>query len=797
MALKNVEKTYFTFTGGINTDASPLTFPEDMSLDEQNYELMIDGSRRRRRGLALESDGETFNFPSWDTDYVVRCHKWHEVGGDPDVNFVVMQVGTKLYFFDDNVEPVSTTLKDFTIDLETYAVSGAVTSDVATNPTDTAYGRGYLFVTHRYLKPFWVQYDAAADSLTITTISIEERDFQGVDDGIATSAEPTTLTDDHRYNLLNRGWQQADIDAYFASQSKYPSKAMVPWLGYRRVSTSGVAEVDWSKEFSPAKLISELFQDVSAPTGHFVVSAFDSGTTPVPTTTIPITTWTTSTTTPSASATITITTDSAHGLSPLDTVYITGNLAYYSAGGLYLIKTLTLDGTYTVDTTPTGTTFTFTYTWPSDFVIWISQYYKKGSMYGDAATTSDGLAANSRPTSVEFFAGRVWFAGTPYDRLSTKVFFSQTIESNSQYGKCYQGADPTDERISDLVDTDGGVIIIPEATQIHQIVAYSGSLLVFAQSGVWEIGGGTSGYFTATSYRVRKISDIGSMGAGAVVVAENIPFYWGQGGIYRITQDPNSGYLTAVNITYNRINTLYTGIATNAKYVATGVYDDVNKRVIWLYNSDASVTNTAIYNAALVYDLRYNSFVRHSYGGSVRALFTLRNADLDTKVKWVRVEDDGDVLVADTSSLDFIDFGLTEPTAYLLTGYEVLGDPSRWKYAPLVFVYHKKTETGYTDNGDGTYDPVNPGSTLMQVRFDWADNTVAGKWGSSQETYRHRRLYTPVSASDVFADGQPIIVTRNKVRGRGRSTHVLFSAGTGKDSHLLGWQTKYDALTIQ
>ena len=797
MALKNAEKTYFNFTGGINTDASALTFPENMSLDEQNYELMIDGSRRRRRGLALEEDGETFNNASWDSTYVVRTHKWHEVGGDPDVNFVVMQVGSKLYFLDDNVEPVSTTLKDFTIDLETYGVAGSTIDDIATSPIDTAYGRGYLFVTHKYIKPFWVQYDATASSITVTTITINERDFQGVDDGIATSTEPTTLSDDHRYNLLNRGWKQADVDAFFTSQSKYPSKAMVPWLGYRRTSTSGVAEVDWSKEFSPDKLIAELFQDVSAPTGHFVVDAFDSGTTPEPSNTIAITTWTTSSTTPSASATITVTTDSAHGLSPADTVYITGNQGYYSAGGLYLFRSFTLDGTYTVLGTPSATEFTFTFTWPSDFVTWLSQYLKKGSTYGDAATSSEGLAANARPTSVEFFAGRVWYAGTPYDRLSTKVFFSQVIESNAQFGKAYQVADPTDERISDLVDTDGGVILIPEATQIHQIIAYSGVLLVFAQSGVWEVGGGTSGYFTASSYRVRKISDIGSMGPGGVVVAENVPFFWGQGGIYRIAQDPNSGYLTALNVTYNRINTLYTTIQTNAKYTTQGIYDDVNKRIMWLYNSSSTVSNGAIYNSGLVFDLRYNAFVRFSFTADLSSLFTLRNADLETKVKWVKVDDTGDVTIADAVSTTYADFGGSEAEAYLISGYEVLGDPSRWKYAPLVFVYHKKTETGFTDSGSGDLTPVNAGSTLLQARFDWADATVAGKWGTAYETYRHRRLYTPASAADLFENGQPIIVTRNKIRGRGRSVHLKFTAGAGKDSHILGWQVKYDALTVQ
>lgn len=789
MTVASKEQAYFTFSRGINTDASALTFPENFSLDEQNFELMIDGSRRRRRGLQLETDGEAVNHPTWDTSYIVRAHKWHEVGGDPDVNFVVMQVGEVVYFFDDNVEPVSPTLKGFSIDLTNYKVAGATTALLGTNQIDVAYGRGFLFIVHKYIKPIWIEYDATADELTVNLITIKERDFQGIDDGTDVSVEPATLSDDHRYNLLNRGWQSADITSYFSSQSKYPSKAMVPALGYRRVSTSGVAEVDWSKEFSPAKLVSELFQDVSAPTGHFVIDPFTPDTTVTPTSTIAISTWTTSTTTPSATATITVTTDSAHGLSPTDTVYITGNAGYYYAG-VYLVIPFSLNGTYTVATTPDTDEFTFTLTWPSNFISWVSQYYQKGSVYSDAALNASENNSSVRPTTVEFFAGRAWYAGTPFRKLSSKIYFSQVIESDAQHGKCYQAADPTDQRISDLVDTDGGVITIPEATQVHQILAYSGVLLVFAQSGIWEIGGGPTGYFTATGFRVRKISDIGSMGAGSVVVAENIPFFWGQGGIYQITQDPNSGYLTVQNVSYNRINNLYTSFTTDAKYNAQGVYDDVNKRIVWLHQGTATGSNA--YNRALLFDLRFQSFYTFTFGADLHGVFTLRNADVRGKVKWIRCEDDGDILISDLESLDFKDYAGNEESAYLVTGYEVLGDPSRWKYAPVIHVYHKRTETGYTDTGVG-FDPVNPGSCLLQARFDWTDNSTPNKWGNEYETYRHRRMFVPSAEDDT--SGYPIIVSRNKLRGRGRSVHLKFTAGTGKDTQLLGWQIKYDVLT--
>jgi hypothetical protein len=42
------------FILGLVTDANPLTFPENASLEEENFVLNIDGSRRRRLGMDYE-----------------------------------------------------------------------------------------------------------------------------------------------------------------------------------------------------------------------------------------------------------------------------------------------------------------------------------------------------------------------------------------------------------------------------------------------------------------------------------------------------------------------------------------------------------------------------------------------------------------------------------------------------------------------------------------------------------------------------------------------------------------------
>ena len=48
-------KEYNSFVRGLITEASPLTYPENASIDEENFILNRNGSRRRRQGIDYES----------------------------------------------------------------------------------------------------------------------------------------------------------------------------------------------------------------------------------------------------------------------------------------------------------------------------------------------------------------------------------------------------------------------------------------------------------------------------------------------------------------------------------------------------------------------------------------------------------------------------------------------------------------------------------------------------------------------------------------------------------------------
>lgn len=794
MPQQRLNKNYYNFAQGFNSDANPLEFPENFTLEEQNFFLNLNGSRRRRGGLALESGGALVSIPTT-SGYVSRCHKWSNVAGLSEKNFHVVQLGSTLYFFEDGYDPASQEYQSFSIDLAARKVSTATDAECATNPVDIAYGRGHMFVVGKYIEPFWASYDPDANSFTVSTINITERDFEGIDDGIAITAQPVSPSTSHTYNLQNRGWTTAQLTSFRAAQPNEPSKAMINWLGLRRATTASVAEQDWTKEFSSAKLVAELFQDSSAPTGHFLRDPFNTSTVTGSDATnlYTITTWSVSGTT-AGPQTVTVTVDRTHGLSIGSAVTISGQNGLFDLGfgGGTVYFPFPFNGVQTVVTVPTTTSFTFTYDFPEDFSSWYSQYETYGTVSTSVVSNPSGLVSPYRPTTVGFFAGRIWYAGTPYSRVSNKLFFSQVIEADAQYGKCYQVADPTQEEFSDLVDSDGGVLVIPEIAQVVKVLPIGSSLLVFATNGVWQVGPGGGGYFTATGYSVRKIFEIGVTTAASIVVAEGIPHWWSNSGIYRLSQDTNSGYLSPESLTQKRLDYFYSEITQAKKENVQGTYDDINKRIVWLYD-DTAAHAAYSYDAALVYDMRLDAFTTLKFGYSadayVASLFALKDtANAETKLKFLGITDTNTTLtVGDFNNrTDYTDLGNTEVPAYLVTGHEVLGDASRFRFANYVHVYMGKTETGFTEEG-----VTGASSILMQSRWDWTDATVSGKWGAEQQVYRHTRQYVPANLLDTYDDGYPVLVTKNKILGRGRSLALKFTVGDGKDAHIYGWQVEY------
>jgi hypothetical protein len=276
---KQALKSEFNFKGGLITEKSGLNFPEDACTETFDCVFEDTGKVTRRFGFEYE-DSSTTNTVVRDGGYVTE-YVWEAVGGDGSVTFVVTQYGDTIRFYKVQ-DPASASLVDglraFTIDMDTYAAAGA--PDTKGQRCQYASGNGYLFITHPYCDPIYVQYNSGADTITVTEIAIEIRDVEGIDDSLALTNRPGSITDAHRYNLYNQGWgSQARTNdgtaiAYVYwdnNRADYPSNADIWWL-MKRFTENGNEVMDVVGGDNAADSVN--VGNSPAPKGHYILSAF-------------------------------------------------------------------------------------------------------------------------------------------------------------------------------------------------------------------------------------------------------------------------------------------------------------------------------------------------------------------------------------------------------------------------------------------------------------------------------------------------------------------------------------------
>lgn len=256
MTQQSAKKEYNTFVKGIITEAGPLTFPENAAIDIENVVLNREGSLQRRLGMNFEDDFVLRNVTVLPTD-AVASYRWYNVNNDPDLQFAVVQVGQTLFVFDASQVSVSANLIG-SLSIATYTDG--------TTPIQVASGHGVFFIAGGKTSPAYLRYSGG--SLTLTGITINIRDFFGVDDGLAVDNQPATLSVAHNYNLLNQGWDTTKITAYKADAgSVYPANSQQWWVGK-----------DTNDDFQAALLKKQDFGTSPAPRGRYVINAFDRST---------------------------------------------------------------------------------------------------------------------------------------------------------------------------------------------------------------------------------------------------------------------------------------------------------------------------------------------------------------------------------------------------------------------------------------------------------------------------------------------------------------------------------------
>jgi hypothetical protein len=454
-------------------------------------------------------------------------------------------------------------------------------------------------------------------------------------------------------------------------------------------------------------------------------------------------------------------------------------------GGTVLGSTTisTSDGIYTINSL--DKTSTYQYIWVAfsggtsgtNVVLKEVQFFE--AITDDVVTTDD--VTPERPTTVTFFASRVWYAGTTASALSNNVYFSQVVESSNQYGKCYQTNDPTSEILFDILPSDGGVIRIPEMGRVVRLYNYQTSLLVFATNGVWIIQGGSGG-FSATDYSIRRISSLGCQSPQSFIDVKGLPLWWGENGILRIDYNPQFDSFSVESVTDTNIRTFITNVpAENRRYVK-GAYDSLNSVAYWLYD-DREDTIPYLYNKVLCLNILSGSFYPWEISSStprVRGLlYVIDSVGLtDPVIKYTTTVS----IDTDTQYMTYAENSITptyydwykyhnevgtpgeevDYSSYAVSGYRLHGDTQRFIQANYVMVFLETEEDA---------------SCYMQGVFDFTNSGNSGKWSTKQQVYNHNLTNRDVN------------VRRLKVRGKGRSLQFKFTSEAGKPFTIIGWST--------
>jgi hypothetical protein len=172
-------KNVATFVAGLNTEASPLTYPENTAKALDNVDLDRDGSLRRRRGLEYEL---SYTLSSLDIPANVletagiSTYEWESVDGDDSLNFMAVQIGRFLYFHDLGADSLSSSYLGY-IDLTPISIASTTAHRA---PLSMASGKGKLFVVSAGVSPAYISYDPDSGDFTGTKLTLKVRDIDGL-----------------------------------------------------------------------------------------------------------------------------------------------------------------------------------------------------------------------------------------------------------------------------------------------------------------------------------------------------------------------------------------------------------------------------------------------------------------------------------------------------------------------------------------------------------------------------------------------------------------------------------------
>lgn len=735
MAKAKTVKLYRTFVKGLITEAGPLTYPEDASIDEDNCVIYRKGNRSRRLGIDTEqyaASNTGYTDLSTYSTQAISEFRWDSVANDANLSFLVVQTGLTLHFYDLSNDTILDGEQGFKIDLTSFKVAAA--SDHASCPVQMASGKGVMFVVGEKFEPIMVTYSGG--TVTAQRIYIQIRDFKGLADGLANDEEPATLSDAHQYNLLNQGWfdpandgsgnsvayftpfgttdtttqaASTPISSYFSSTSRYPGNNKQWWVA--KDTTTG--------DFDPALLTKQYFGTSLAPRGHYVVDAFN-----------------------------------------IDRSAVSGIV------GLPVESTLER---------PVTVAFANSRVWYAvNSTVYFSQVLddkrKAGFCYQEADPTaesiSDLIATDGGVIPIPDMAKAVKLVPVGSGMV---VFGTNGVWFVSGTSAGFTATDISLSNISSIGTVSPNSIV----KVVDQLFWWS-EIGIQAMSQKQGVFGTVEGVFDKQNITEQTIQSFYND------IPENGKKY--AKGVY----DP----LT------NVIQWLYADEAGASVYESNRILNlDLTLQAFYPWTISlaegypvvigiTTTPKTSGYDGPFDITVR-KTFIKYICGVSDSPWMRLSFAQFNN-AEFQDWQTRGDPLFG--TGLSY--------SSFVETGYEILEDAMRNKQTPWIITYFKRTEENFIDNGDGDYTSDRQSSCLFQVKWNWSSSSVSGKYSTKREAYRHTRMPVVNESNLTFDTGYPVVATKHKVRGSGRAIQFRFeSDAIGKDYDLLGWAVSYTGNT--
>ena len=198
------------------------------------------------------------------------------------------------------------------------------------------------------------------------------------------------------------------------------------------------------------------------------------------------------------------------------------------------------------------------------------------------------------------YAGRIFYL------TGDVLLYSQVIaEDVTKADNCYTEADPAGEEISDVIETDGGLISLPDIGEGLKLQVVGDSLLIFGTRGNMMLSGTANNIFTATAYSAGAVATVPTQAPDSFVSTEYGVFYWGITGITVLGMGDQGGIQTK-DLTTDRILTWYGKLSAGQHKACKGIYSASKKKIYWFYPSDESLPRRL--DMCLVYDIQRDAF---------------------------------------------------------------------------------------------------------------------------------------------------------------------------------------------